>query len=198
VGLTGRTLGSLGLGNIGQELFRIAAPLGMRHLAADPFVSSETAAAVGVELVSMDRLLREADFLCINTPLLPETRGIINAAALAKMKPTAYLVNTARGEIVQTEDLTRALQEGLLAGAGLDVTDPEPLPPEHPLCGMENVILAPHALAWTDEIALGNGRLACESLLACARGEAPVPRNLVNRDVLQQPGFIAKLERWRT
>jgi phosphoglycerate dehydrogenase-like enzyme len=195
IGLTGRTLGSLGIGNIGSELFRLAAPLGMRFIACDPYAPPETAAALGVELVSMERLLRETDFLCVNTPLTPETRGIIDDAALAQMQPSAYLVNTARGEIVQTEALTRALQAGRLAGAGLDVTDPEPLPPEHPLCRMDNVILAPHALAWTDECALGNGAAACRSLLACARGEAPVPPQLVNREVLDRPAFRAKLAR---
>lgn len=196
-GLTGRTLGSLGIGNIGSELFRITAPLGMRAIAADPYADPATAAALGVELVPMERLFREADFLCINTPLNAQTRGIVDAAALALMKPTAYLINTARGEIVRTDALTAALQEGRLAGAGLDVTDPEPLPPDHPLCRLENVILAPHALAWTDEIALGNGRSACQSLLACARGEAPAPPQFVNREVLDHPGFRAKLARWR-
>jgi phosphoglycerate dehydrogenase-like enzyme len=197
IGLTGRTLGSLGIGNIGAELFRITALLGMRRIAADPYVAPATAAALDVELVPMERLLRESDFLCVNTPLNAETRGIIDGAALALMKPAAYLINTARGEIVQTAALTAALQAGRLAGAGLDVTDPEPLPADHPLCRMENVILAPHALAWTDEIALGNGRSACQSLLACARGEAPAPPQLVNREVLEQPAFRRKLERWR-
>jgi phosphoglycerate dehydrogenase-like enzyme len=197
IGLTGRTLGSVGIGNIGAELFRIAAPLGMRHLATDPYVRPEAAKALGVELVPLERLLREADFLCVNTPLTPETRGLIDADALARMKPTAFLINTARGAIVRTEALTEALQAGRLAGAGLDVTDPEPLPPDHPLCRMENVILAPHALAWTDELALTSGRQACASLLACARGEAPTPPQFVNRDVLENPAFRAKLERWR-
>jgi phosphoglycerate dehydrogenase-like enzyme len=197
IGLTGRTLGSVGIGNIGGELFRLAAPLGMRHIAADPYTSPEAAATLGVELVPMERLLREADFLCVNCPLNPETHGLIDAAALAQMKPTAFLINTARGAIVQTEALTEALQAGRLAGAGLDVTDPEPLPPDHPLCHMVNVILTPHALAWTDEIALGNGRSACQSLLACARGEAPAPPQLVNPEVLEQPAFRAKLERFR-
>jgi phosphoglycerate dehydrogenase-like enzyme len=196
-GLTGRTLGSLGIGNIGGEIFRLAAPHGMRFIACDPYARPETAAALGVTLVPMAQLLRESDYLCINTPLTPETRGIIDDAVLAQMKPTAFLINTARGEIVKTDALVRALQEGRLAGAGLDVTDPEPLPPDHPLCQMENVILAPHALAWTDEIAIGSGRLACQSLLACARGEAPSPAHVVNREVLESPAFLAKLARWR-
>jgi phosphoglycerate dehydrogenase-like enzyme len=197
IGLTGRTLGSLGIGNIGSELFRLAAPFEMRHLASDPYVRPEAAAALGVELVSMEQLLREADFLCINVPLNDQTRGLIDTAALSKMKPTAFLINTARGEIVRTDALTEALREGRLAGAGLDVTDPEPLPREHPLCHMQQVILAPHALAWTDELALDNGRSACQSLLACARGEAPAPPQLVNREVLDNPRFRAKRERWR-
>jgi phosphoglycerate dehydrogenase-like enzyme len=196
-GLTGRTLGSVGLGNIGTELFRLAAPLEMRLLATDPYADAARAAKLGIDLVPLERLLAESDFLCINSPLTPETRGMIDAAALARMKPTAYLINTARGEIVQTEALVAALAAGRLAGAGLDVTDPEPLPPDHPLCRMEQVILAPHALAWTDELALDNGRSACRSLLACARGEAPAPPQLVNREVLESPLFRAKLARWR-
>jgi D-3-phosphoglycerate dehydrogenase len=196
-GLTGKTLGSLGMGNIGSELFRIAAPLGMRFLAADPYATPEAAAALGVTLVSMEELLRGSDFLCINTPLTPETRGIIDGRALSLMKPTAFLINTARGEIVQTDALVRALNEGRIAGAGLDVTDPEPLPADHPLCAMESVILAPHALCWTDEMSIKNARSACESLLRCARGEAPAPPHLVNPAVLENPRFQAKLARWR-
>src|SRR5439155_15419837 len=134
IGLTGRTLGSLGIGNIGSELFRITAPFGMRAIDTDTYADPAAAAALGVELVPMEQLLREADFLCINTPLNSETRGIIDAAALALMKPTAYLINTARGEIVQTPALTAVLQEGRLAGAGLVLTDPEPLPADHQLC----------------------------------------------------------------
>jgi phosphoglycerate dehydrogenase-like enzyme len=197
MGLTGRVLGSLGVGNIGAELFRLAKPLEMRHMATDPYVSPAVAAELGVELVPLERLLRESDFLCINSPLTPETKGIIDAAALALMKPTAYLINTARGPIVQTNALVAALEASRLAGAGLDVTDPEPLPADHPLCRMEQVILAPHALAWTDELARDNGRSACRSLLACARGEAPAPPQLVNREVMENPRFLAKLERWR-
>lgn len=197
MGLTGRTLGSLGLGNIGAELLRLAKSLDMRLIATDPYVRPEVAASLGATLVPLKQLLRESDFFCINTPLTPETRGLIGAAELAQMKPTAYLINTARGEIVQTDALVQALEAGRIAGAGLDVTDPEPLPPDHPLCRMENVILAPHALAWTDEVARGNGEQACRSLLACARGEAPAPPQLVNRDVLDNPLFQKKLARWR-
>jgi phosphoglycerate dehydrogenase-like enzyme len=196
-GLSGRLLGSVGLGNIGTELFRLAAPLEMRHLAADPYADPARAAGVGVELVSFERLLEESDFLCINSPLTPETRGMIDAAALARMKPTAFLINTARGEIVQTEALVAALEAGRLAGAGLDVTDPEPLPSDHPLCRMQQVILAPHALGWTDELAFASGSSACRSLLACARGEAPAQPQLVNREVLESPLFREKLARWQ-
>jgi len=197
IGLRDKTLGSLGIGNIGSELFRITAPLGMRAIACDPYARPEAAAALGVTLVSFEELLRQSDVLCINTPLTPETRGIIGDGALAQMKSTAFLINTARGEIVQTDALVRALREGRLAGAGLDVTDPEPLPPDHPLCAMESVILAPHALCWTDEMALDNARSACHSLLLCARGEAPAPPFLVNPAVLENPRFRKKLEQWR-
>ncbi len=100
MGLTGRTLGQLGIGNIGSEVFRIAAPLGMRFIAHDPFVTAEQAKASNVELVDLDTLFREADFLSISVPLNDATKGIVGKRLLGLMKPTAYLINTARGPIV--------------------------------------------------------------------------------------------------
>jgi phosphoglycerate dehydrogenase-like enzyme len=193
VGLTGRTLGLIGLGNIGREIARVAQPLEMRRIAHDPFVSADQAAAIGVELLSLDEVLRQADFVVICCSLSPATHHLINAARLAQMKPTAYLINVARGPIVDQAALTVALQERRLAGAGLDVFEQEPIDPHDPLLELPNVILAPHALCWTDELALGNGREACQSLLDVAGGR--VPRHVVNREVLDQPAMHAKLAR---
>lgn len=200
LGLTGKTLGSVGVGNIGGEMFRLFAPFDFgRRIAYDPYTSPERAAALGVELVDLETVFRESDFVTVNCPLTPETHGIVNRERLALMKPTAFLINTARGPIVNQADLTAALQAGQIAGAGLDVFEEEPLDVNHPLTQMENVILSPHALAWTDELYQLNGELACENVLAVLRGETP--RWPVNREVLARPGYQAKLAalqaRWR-
>jgi phosphoglycerate dehydrogenase-like enzyme len=199
LGLTGKTLGSIGVGNIGGEMFRLFAPFDFgRRIAYDPYTSAERAAQLNVELVDLETVFRESDFVTVNCPLTPETQGIVNAERLALMKPTAYLINTARGPIVNQADLTAALQAGQIAGAGLDVFEEEPLDINHPLIQMDNVILSPHALAWTDELYELNGELACENALAVLQGN--VPRWSVNRDVLARPGFQAKLaalrKRW--
>lgn len=188
--LTGKVLGSLGLGSIARELFRLAAPLEMLHIAHDPYVQ-DPIAAPGVRLVDKETLLRESDVLCINCSLTPETRHSIGAAELAIMKPTAYLINTARGPIVDEAALIAALRAGRLRGAGLDVFEQEPLPEDSPLLAMENVLLAPHALAWTDELVLGNSMDDAQGLVRLARGEAPDA--VVNREVLERPGFQRKL-----
>jgi len=196
LGLTGKTLGSVGVGNIGGEMFRLLAPFDLgRRLAYDPYTSPQRAAELDVELVDLETIFRQSDFVAVNCPLTPETRGIVNAERLALMKPTAYLINTARGPIVNQADLTAVLQSGQIAGAGLDVFEQEPLDPGHPLTQMENVILSPHALAWTDQLYDLNGALACENVLAVLRGD--IPRWPVNRDVLARTGFQAKLSRLR-
>lgn len=191
MGVMGRTLGLVGLGNIGREVFRLAEPFGMRHMAFDPHVSPEEARSLGVTLVDLDTLMAESDFVTVCCALTPETHHLINAERLARMKPTAYLVNVARGPIVEQQALTAALQDGRIAGAGLDVFEQEPVDPQDPILTLDNVIVAPHALCWTDECFLGNGRSACESILAVSRGETPV--NVVNRAVLSHPTLQAKL-----
>jgi len=193
MGLAGRTLGVIGLGNIGREVFRLAAPLAMRHVAADPWISAGDAAAAGAELVPLEVLLREADFVVICCALTDDTRHLIDAQRLGLMKKSAYLINVARGPIVDQAALTAALAAGQIAGAGLDVFDPEPIDPQDPLLALENVILTPHALCWTDECFAGNGHSAVTSLLEVASGRAP--QHLVNRAVLDSPLFQAKLRR---
>jgi phosphoglycerate dehydrogenase-like enzyme len=163
----------------------------MRHIAHDPYVAPAQAEAVGARLVDKETLLRESDFLCINCALTPQTRHAIGSAELALMKPTAYLINTARGPIVDEAALIAALQAGRLRGAGLDVFEQEPLPLNSPLLALDNVWLAPHALAWTDEVVLGNSIEDARGLVRLSRGE--LPDNVVNKEVLDRPGFQAKL-----
>lgn len=194
--LPGRVLGTVGFGNIVAELCRLARPLGFRRLlACDPYPNPGLAEELGVELVELEVLLRESDFVAINCPLNEETHHLIGEQELALMKPTAYLINTARGPIVDQRALVQVLQQGRIAGAGLDVFDQEPPNPDDPLLKLDNVILTPHAIAWTEESVRDNGAGACQACLAVARGEAP--RHVVNREVLEKPTLQAKLARYR-
>jgi phosphoglycerate dehydrogenase-like enzyme len=194
--IAGRALGSLGLGNIATEMFRMARGMGFgRLIAHSPRSSPEFASALGVELVSLDTLLRESDFLTINCPLNPTTRGMIAKRELAMMKPEAYLVNCARGPIVDEAALLEALREKRIAGAGLDVYDIEPVPPDHPLLTLDNVIVTPHAVGRTAEAIRDTSLSCCRAALAAARGEAPP--YLANRDVLARPGFQRKLSAFK-
>jgi D-3-phosphoglycerate dehydrogenase len=191
MGVTGRTLGVIGLGNIGRELLTIARPLDMRHLAYDPFISAENIGHLGVELVDLETLLKTADFVCICCALTPETHHLLNAQRLALLRPSALLINVARGPIVDQQALTQALQERRLGGAALDVFEREPIDAHDPLLQLDNIIVAPHAICWTDECFRGNGRSAIQSILDVAAGR--VPRHVVNRAVLERPGMQAKL-----
>ena len=123
VGLVGKVLGSIGIGNIGAELFRLAKPFDMHFIAHDPFADKAVAASLGIELVELDAVFRRSDVLTVNCPLTPETRHIVNAERIAMMKPTAYVINTSRGPIMDQAALTLALQERRIAGAGLDVLE---------------------------------------------------------------------------
>jgi D-3-phosphoglycerate dehydrogenase / 2-oxoglutarate reductase len=146
-----KTLGVIGIGNIGRLVTERAQGLGMKVIAYDPFLSEEKAQQLGVEPVTLDELLGRSDFVSIHTPLMPETRNLIDAAALAKMKPTARLINCARGGIVDEAALTDVLRNKGLAGAALDVFEHEPPPADHPLLQLDNVICTPHLGAATAE-----------------------------------------------
>ncbi len=193
LGLSGKTLGVIGLGNIGREAFRLAAPLEMRHVGHDPHVSPEQAAAAGIAWLSLDELLAAADFVVISCALTAQTHHLLDARRLSLMKPTSYLINVARGPIVDQAALTAVLQSRQIAGAALDVFEQEPIDPRDPLLALDNVILAPHAICWTDECFLNNGRSAVRSILDVAAGR--VPQFVVNREVLEQPALNAKLQR---
>jgi phosphoglycerate dehydrogenase-like enzyme len=181
-GLSGRVLGSIGVGNIGSELFRLATPFSMKHIACDPYVTQESVAPLGVKLVDMDTLFREADFLCVNCPLSDETRTLVGSRQFGMMKPSAYFINTARGPIVDEKALIEALSANRIAGAGLDVFEREPVSMDNPLLKLENVVVTPHHICLTDECI---NTVAASVFSACrdlAAGR--VPKNVVNQEVL--------------
>ena len=191
IGLVGRTLGGVGIGNIGAETFRLAKPFGLSFIAHDPYVDPTVARDLGIELVSLEEVFRQSDFVTINCPLSDATKGMVNAERLAMMKSTAYLINTARGPIVDEPALVDALNNGVIAGAGLDVLVDEPPNPDNPLLAMDSVILAPHALCFTDQCMAGLGKADIDACLAVMQGQ--VPNAVVNRHVLDAPVFQAVL-----
>ena len=192
VGLVGRTLGSVGIGNIGAEMFRMAKPFDMRFIAHDPFADQAVATQLGIELVALEEVFRQADVVSVNCPLTPQTRHLVNSDRLALMKPTAYLINTARGPIVDQKALTKALQDRRIAGAGLDVLEQEPPDAADPILKLDNVILSPHALCWTDQCFAGNGAADVKAVLDVQHGRTP--RGIVNRSVLETDAWKTRLK----
>jgi phosphoglycerate dehydrogenase-like enzyme len=187
-----RIVGTIGLGNIASESIRLLRVLNVRRfLGFDPYASLQHASELGVEMVSLDELLRESDYVLVNCPLTPETRGLVGREQFARMKRDAMLINTARGPIVNEADLIEALQTSRIAGAALDVFESEPLRTDSPLMKMDNVILTSHSIAWTEELFRDMGRIDCQGALAIYHGEAP--ENIVNPQVLQNPLFLDKL-----
>jgi len=195
-GLSGKTVGSIGVGSIGREAFRLLQPLDMVHIGHDPYARPADMAEIRLELVDKDTVFRTADFVCINTPLTAETKGLVAERELGLMKPTAYLVNTARGPIVDEKALYRALESRRIAGAALDVFEQEPTPADNPILELDNVIVTPHALCWTDECFRGIASSAIGSILDVASGKTP--RNVVNRAVLEKAEFKRFLEARRS
>jgi phosphoglycerate dehydrogenase-like enzyme len=180
--LRGRTLGLAGLGRIGKAVATRAAAFEMRVLAYDPFPDAAFCAANGVTLVPFERLLAESDFLSLHLPLSPQTKHLINRDTLAKMKPGAVLVNTSRGGLVREADLVPALREGRLAGATLDVFEEEPMPADHPLRTLSNVVLTPHAAGVDVQSLHDMARSAAEAVASLRRGEWPTEK-VVNPEV---------------
>jgi phosphoglycerate dehydrogenase-like enzyme len=192
--LQGRTLGIIGLGHSGRELARLVAPFSMRILAYSPHADPAEADRLGVRLASLEEVLCQADFLSMHCRLTPQTRRLLGAAELAKMKPTAYFVNVARGGLVDQAALTEALCARRLAGAALDVYEREPLPPDDPLLTLDNVVLTPHWSASTQEVWRITTKAMIDGMLRVATGR--IPDNIVNPDVLHRPGFRTKLGRF--
>ncbi len=194
IGLVGRTLGSVGVGNIGHEVFKLAMPLDMRHLAYDPYARQEDVSDVGVELVDMKTVLEESDFLNICCPLNEETYHLIGEPQLRIMKPSSFLINMSRGPVVDEGALIRALSEGWIQGAGIDVFEQEPTPLSNPLLELDNVILAPHCLAWLDQTFTGTWETILKQMGELRKGA--VPSGLVNTEVWDTPRFQQKLQRF--
>jgi D-3-phosphoglycerate dehydrogenase / 2-oxoglutarate reductase len=174
VALEGKTLGLLGFGAVGRAVARRVGVLGCRIIAHDPADAASSAASeLGVELLALQDVVSSSDFLSLHLPVLPETHGIVDARFLSAMKPGAYLVNAARGELIDEAALVAALRSGHLAGAALDTLSQEPPPPDFPLGQLDNVVLTPHLGAHTDLAVCTMGRRAVENCLAVLRGEPP-------------------------
>jgi phosphoglycerate dehydrogenase-like enzyme len=192
--LRDRTLGVVGLGGIARKLLELLTNWGMKQsLAFDPFVDPTVAAMMDVRLVELEELMRNSDFVSIHCPLTEKTRGLIGCREIGLMKPDAYLINTARGGIVDEDALYEALEQGRIAGAALDCFAMEPVLAPSRFGALENVLLAPHSIAWTNEMFRDIGRAACQGMVDLSLKRAP--RGIINPEVLDRPGFQRKWER---
>lgn len=192
--IRGRTVGTIGFGATARAFAGMVRALGpARLLAYDPYVSPAVAEQAGVELADIGTVMRSSDYVVVMCSLSDETRGLVSAELLSLMKPTAYLVNTARGPIVDQRALVSRVRDGSIAGAALDVTDPEPPEAGDEVLQLDNVITTGHAIAWTLESLQGACEEPCLAVTSAYRGE--VPAHVVNRAVLSNPGFQAKLAR---
>lgn len=189
-----KTLGIVGLGRSGREMARLVAPFEMDVIAYSPHADPADAAALGVRLVSIEEVFSQSDFVSVHSSLRPDTRGMIRREHLELMKPTAYFINIARGELVDQRALTEILRERRIAGAGLDVFEEEPLPADDPLIALDNVILTPHWLPATLDAGRNIVTAALGGIFRAARGE--FPDNVLNPEVFERPGFRVKLARF--
>jgi D-3-phosphoglycerate dehydrogenase len=186
------TLGLVGFGGIARLVDDRARPFGFRILASDPFVPPEVATALNVGLVPLEQLLAESDIVSLHVFLNAQTRGLMNAERLAMMKPTAYLINTSRGPVVDEAALIAALHAGRLAGAGLDVFEIEPVPADSPLLKMDNVLLTAHIASYSEEGDVAHFKRTAEILKQVIGGQLPERKVVVNKDLYDQ--LAARLE----
>jgi phosphoglycerate dehydrogenase-like enzyme len=192
-----RVLGVVGLGGIGRTLVELVQGLGFQEiLAFDPFVESDEARRIGVRLVELDELLKLSDFVSLHCPLNKSTRHLIGERELALMREDAYLINTARGAVVDEEALYHALKNRSIAGAAIDCYAEEPLPGPPKLAELENAILAPHCIAWTEELVRDVGNSVCQGMVDLANGTPP--HRMVNPEVIESSGFQKKWSRFRS
>lgn len=188
--LQGQTLGFIGFGNIARRVAPRAKGFEMRLIAFDPYVAPSVFDEFGVESVKLDQLLMESDFVSVHSPLSDETRGMLGLEQFKKMKPTAFIINTARGPIIDQEALYTALRQGLIAGAALDANEPEPSNPENnPLVSLDNVIMTPHSAAHGKTTFANMARRAPEQVFRLMKGEWP--HDVVNPEVKDK-----YVERW--
>jgi D-3-phosphoglycerate dehydrogenase len=185
----GKILGIVGFGKIGRVLYHKARALGLKVIIFDPYVDRASLGGFDVELVDFPGLLGRSDFISIHVPLMPGTRGLFNAAALRQMKPTAFLINTSRGPLIDGEALREALDQGIIAGAGLDVLPVEPPTPGDPLAGHPRTIVTPHAAFNSEESLVELRETAAHQMAAILSGVRP--ENIVNPEVLKQPNLRA-------
>jgi len=169
--LHGATIGIVGMGKIGQAVAKRANGFGMEVIYTARSSKPEIEEAIGAKMVSFDYLLRESDYACLHVPLTPETEKLIGRREIGKMKKSAYLINVSRGPVINTNELVNALKEKRIAGAALDVTDPEPLPPEHPLYKLPNCLITPHIGSATTHTRKNMAKLASINLLAGIKGD---------------------------
>ena len=194
-GLNGKTIATIGLGNISTEFFRLIAPFDCTRIAYDPWKTQTEADVHDVKLVELDQLFAQADAVIVLAALTPETTHLVGKKQFDLMKENAILINISRGPIVDEKALISALENGQIAGAGLDVFETEPPSADNPLLAMSNVIVTPHNLAWTDELALGMGQSAFASIKSISQGV--IPEFVVNKDVLDTPAFLSKIAKWQ-
>ena len=191
-----KVIGLVGVGGIGGALVDMLRPFGAAEIVAhDPYVAAARAEQLRVRLLKLPELLRLSDYIIICCPLTEETRNLLAASQLGLMKPTAYLINAARGGIVNEEALVEALKQERIAGAAIDVFASEPASAQHPLCQLENVILAPHSIAWTDELFAAIGHQCCRQVMMLAKGQ--IPEGLINNEVCERTLFQRKLQRYQ-
>ncbi|MEK7220161.1 MAG: C-terminal binding protein [candidate division NC10 bacterium] len=184
----GATLGLVAFGNIPRNLIRKAIPFGFRVLASDPYLTPESVREYPVTLVDLDTLLRESDIVSVHTPLTDETRHMFDEAAFRKMKPSAYFMNLGRGPVHDQKALTRALKEGWIAGAGLDVLEKEPPDPGDPILTLDNVVFTPHYASYTEEAYHELRVKTAENAAAVLRGE--FPKYLYNPEVRENARML--------
>jgi D-3-phosphoglycerate dehydrogenase len=186
--MVGRTVGIIGVGRIGRNVAKRLGSWDMKFLGYDPYVAQETVAPLGIEMVALDELLRESDVVTLHVVLTKQTRGMIGLRELKLMKPTAFLVNTSRGQAIKEIDLVQALNEGIIAGAALDVFDEEPLAEDNPLRAVDptKLIMTPHIIGTNPGSQDAGQRMAAQSILAILDGEVP--------DTVVNPGAI---QRWK-
>lgn len=182
--LKGKTVGLLGFGGIAQALARFVGAFNCEILAYDPFFNDEAASVLGVKQATWDEICIKSDIISVHTPLTEETRGMVDMAFMQKMKKTAILVNTSRGAVINEEDLATALATGIIAGAGLDVFEQEPINMDNPLLKLKNVTLLPHVASHTYDSQLEAGLMACRNAIALLEGKEP--ESLLNPDYFRQ------------
>lgn len=185
--LAGQTLGIVGLGNIGREVARKAMGLGLKVVGYDPYLPIEQAAALGVELTGLVELLRQSDYVALHCPLTQVTHHLIGDMQLALMKSSAYLINMARGAVVDQSALYQALTNGVIRGAALDVLEQEPPAPDDPLLQLDNVLITPHVASWSSAAIEQLRRQTAQNVVMVLNGQ--IPPSLVNRQYLSLSGL---------